>query len=554
MPREGNGKWKPSTAEISGFITGPPSIPLNVSVFLKPSDKSFESSVIYPFQNFNEDLKFSFLVGTCNSTKYQIRVNSFLPICNIGSDEMDVFNGEVYSVDFDIKNNFFVSCSAADFKTYSYDNDGDYFADRYKLTVTDSPKKGQMDSNHTDCDDSSSAINPNVNEICDDQKDNNCNGKVDEFCSGFKLLNALETPYGVVIDSHTGYPVFDCPTLDSEGNIYYFYDQNTLLSYDTELNKRWELKVNFIGKILAGSNTIYIASDTSNEGAIAVSKTGVFNWQLKKGQYYGTSFIDGDDLYSLHGDGLDVIYGPGNIKNVINSMGGTPAIFGKNVNYAVTYSGYVEAYDKSWVKLWSTADPQKEFYDSEHGSVIIGNDDSVFFGSGVVPKINSLSKDGIINWQHNEGSWGLKQTQPMIVDEYGNVYITGANTIDSLSSTGDLRWKSDTFDTLFMPRSLTALQGGHLFFVKWEDIATVIDSANSDVEAVISPSKENFKFKSCPFMGTPDGRAFILERKYGDPDVYRILVYQTPYAISNSPWPMINHDLQKTKNAATPIK
>lgn len=75
-----------------------------------------------------------------------------------------------------------------DSKTWYLDADGDGYGDP-DFSVESCTPPPRLEPDHqkmirdgTDCDDHDAAINPDATEICGDEVDNNCNGRVDERC------------------------------------------------------------------------------------------------------------------------------------------------------------------------------------------------------------------------------------------------------------------------------------------------------------------------------------------------------------------------------------
>jgi N-acetylneuraminic acid mutarotase len=66
--------------------------------------------------------------------------------------------------------------------TYYRDADGDGYGNP-QITTTGTSQPAGYVTNNQDCDDSDATIKPGAVEVCDDGKDNNCNGQIDENCS-----------------------------------------------------------------------------------------------------------------------------------------------------------------------------------------------------------------------------------------------------------------------------------------------------------------------------------------------------------------------------------
>lgn len=61
------------------------------------------------------------------------------------------------------------------------DSDGDGYGDQDSTATT--TYSSSYVTNHTDCDDSSSTVSPDAEEVCEDGIDNDCDGNIDEDCS-----------------------------------------------------------------------------------------------------------------------------------------------------------------------------------------------------------------------------------------------------------------------------------------------------------------------------------------------------------------------------------
>lgn len=72
--------------------------------------------------------------------------------------------------------------------TFYRDADNDSFGDNgNKIETNSSTAPAGYVSNNSDCNDNDAAINPGAPEICNDNKDNNCNGLVDEGCASIRV-------------------------------------------------------------------------------------------------------------------------------------------------------------------------------------------------------------------------------------------------------------------------------------------------------------------------------------------------------------------------------
>ncbi len=80
--------------------------------------------------------------------------------------------------------------------TYYMDNDGDGFGDATISIDTCQAVSGYV-LDDTDCNDNDANISPNASEVCNDAIDNNCDGQIDEGCSGLPPCDSIN----IVIDS-----------------------------------------------------------------------------------------------------------------------------------------------------------------------------------------------------------------------------------------------------------------------------------------------------------------------------------------------------------------
>ncbi len=99
------------------------------------------------------------------------------------------------------------------------DSDQDGFGDPLVFQRTCSPPDGFV-SNDTDCDDTRNAVNPDADEICNDNLDNNCNASADQcaFAPQISNVTAFSTViYGLERGSWTGHEIDGVPDTDEDG-------------------------------------------------------------------------------------------------------------------------------------------------------------------------------------------------------------------------------------------------------------------------------------------------------------------------------------------------
>jgi uncharacterized protein (TIGR02145 family) len=77
--------------------------------------------------------------------------------------------------------------------TYYLDNDQDGYGDP-NISLTKCSQPAGYVTNDADCDDNNSAVNPNAAEVCGDNKDNDCDGEIDEGCE--QPCGTLTVDYG----------------------------------------------------------------------------------------------------------------------------------------------------------------------------------------------------------------------------------------------------------------------------------------------------------------------------------------------------------------------
>ncbi|MBI5051129.1 putative metal-binding motif-containing protein [Candidatus Micrarchaeota archaeon] len=558
IPKKPPANWTPSSAQVKGSVKTPKFLPSSF-VFAEPVDDSlpliFKSPV---YNNQKKAYDYSFLISTCPgiNTAHRIKASSVLGLCSAKSPDLNLQTGEIYTVDFELGS--YEACLLGKFKPYSPDKDDDNYGDKYKLTITSSPSKDSK-STSSDCNDSDETINPAAKEICGDKKDNNCNGQVDYGCTGFELLNSVE------------FNSICCPVLDAEGNVYLFDVPSDsadaiyyLRSYNSNLELRWEMQFPiFSERLVSSGNTLYVIG--SNE-VYAVGTEGNFMWKTTVPIYgYGSSFTDGSDLY-ITGN-WSKIYKLAGTSGEFKALN-TPSMMAisnltsdGNLIY-LTWMGYPAALEKSGAKVWADLNYKNPIGTIPH-SFILGTD-SLLFASH--DEVVSVSKNGDLNWKYDgESNLKVSFSGQIVTDEFGNVYVASLSdygakpAIHSFDSKGNLRWSVDGSQFVsdsYLPKSsgnLSALKGANLF-INYNDRLLVLDTNDPEVKS-LQPAREFHAFH-CPFLGTSDGRMFNVEYAYppiGGGTVF-LEVFQTPYTLSNSSWPMQGHDPQNTNNASTPIK
>jgi hypothetical protein len=116
--------------------------------------------------------------------KDEVKVDDFLLI---NSEEVDACRKVV----LDWVNAHGMTCTGP--TVYWPDADGDGYGNPAGATEH-APKVGFV-TNDQDCNDADAAINPGVEEFCNDDLDNNCNGEIDEFCCPCFTAEDIDAAY-----------------------------------------------------------------------------------------------------------------------------------------------------------------------------------------------------------------------------------------------------------------------------------------------------------------------------------------------------------------------
>lgn len=166
--------------------------------------------------------------------------------------------------------------------TYYLDADGDGYGDPDNAMQSDFQPQGYVADN-SDCDDNDAATNPGAVEVCGDEKDNNCDGRIDEGCvTGQSLVP--DTGQTSCYDLG-GEELTRCP---SEGNT--LYGQDGCYS----INPPSFTKLSSTGEALARSASSWAMVKDNVTGLIWEVKTNkgdIHDWQG------GYSWNDATDVF-----------------------------------------------------------------------------------------------------------------------------------------------------------------------------------------------------------------------------------------------------------------
>ena len=156
--------------------------------------------------------------------------------------------------------------------TYYLDADGDGYGDSAQSTEDTSRPSGYV-SNNDDCDDSDDTINPHAEEVCNDGKDNDCDGDVDEGGVCDDIVYFPDSNLEAVIREAINKPTGDIIASDIEGLLYLNADSRGILNieglqYATSLYGLY-LRTNQITDISALVNLTSLQSLALNENQIS---------------------------------------------------------------------------------------------------------------------------------------------------------------------------------------------------------------------------------------------------------------------------------------------